>query len=137
MTSQATLSTGFIAFESDFNLSMDANSKEIDFFFVVKVGSRCFDENSIMTVVFEGKNQKQEYKNTGGTNCDGTLHVIFRNSSYTATALTKLSTKKAVSIAFTDANGKVNTVTLNPQEQQALMANATCIANESKTLIGQ
>jgi len=134
MTSRPTLSTGFISFD-DFNLSMDAGSKEIDFFFVVKVGSKCFDENSVVTAIFEGRNQKAEYKNTGSMNCDGTVHVIFRNLSFTLSSLTKLATKKTVSLAFTDTNGKVNTVTLSPAQQQLLMDNAACIAKEAKTLV--
>lgn len=137
MTSKPTLSTGFIAFD-DFSVSMDANNKEIDFFFLVKTGSKCFDvENSEMTVTFEGKNQKAVYRNTGSTNCEGTLHVIFKNLSFTVSALNKLATKKAVSIAFTDSNGKTTTVSLSPQQQQLFMQNANCIANQAKTLIGQ
>lgn len=134
MTSKPTLSTGFIAF-NDFSVSMDANSKEIDFFFLVKTGSKCFDaENSVVTVTFEGKNQRAVYKNSGGTNCDGTIHVIYKNLAFTASALTKLGTKKAVSIMFTDSNGKTNTVSLTPQQQQVFMDNANCIATQAKTL---
>jgi hypothetical protein len=134
MTSRPTLSTGFVPYD-DFSLSMDANSKEIDFFFLVKTGSKCYDENSIVTVTFEGRNQKTEYKNTGGMNCDGIVHVIFKNLSFTISQLTKLATKKAVSIGFTDNNGKVNTFTLSPQQQQLFMDNANCIAKEAKTLL--
>lgn len=136
MTSRPTLSTGFISFE-DFSLSMDANSKEIDFFFLVKVGSKCFDENSVVTVVFEGRNQKTEYKNTGGMNCDGTVHVIFKNLAFTSSQLTKLGTKKPISIAFTDSNGKTNTVTFTPEQQKIFMERANCIATQGKTLIAQ
>jgi len=136
LTSRPTLSTGFIPFE-DFSLSMDANGKEIDFFFLVKVGSKCYDETSVLMVTFEGKNQKQQYKNSGGMNCEGTIHVIFKNLAFTNTQLTKLATKKTVSIAFTDLNGKINTVTLSPEQQKLLMDNASCIAAQAKTLIGQ
>jgi hypothetical protein len=134
MTSKPTLSTGFVPY-GDFSLSMDANSKEIDFFFLVKTGSRCYDENSVVTVTFEGRNQKAEYKNTGSMNCDGVVHVIFKNLSFTISQLTKLGTKKAVSIAFTDNNGKVNAFTLSPQQQQLFMDDANCIAKEAKTLL--
>src|SRR4051812_31277516 len=136
ITSRPTLSTGFIPFD-DFSLSMDANGKEIDFFFVVRLGSKCFDENSVVVATFEGKNQKQQYKNSGGMNCEGTIHMIFKNLAYTNSQLTKLATKKTVSIAFTDMNGKVNTVTLSPEQQKTLMDNAGCIATQAKTLIGQ
>jgi len=134
MTSRPTLSTGFLSFE-DFSLSMDAGAKEIDFFFLVKVGSKCFDENSVVTVTFEGRNQKTEYKNTGGMNCDGTIHVIFRNLAFTSSQLTKLGTRKPVSIGFTDSNGKTNTVPLSPEQQKIFMENANCIANQAKTLL--
>jgi hypothetical protein len=136
LTSRPTLSTGFIPFD-DFSLSMDANGKEIDFFFQVKVGSKCFDENSVLMVTFEGKNQKQQYKNSGGMNCDGIIHVIFKNLTYTNTQLTKLATKKSVSIAFTDLNGKTTTVAISPEQQKLLTDNASCISVQAKTLIGQ
>jgi len=139
MTSRPTLSTGFVAYDDDFTLSMDANSKEIDFFFLLKTGSRCYDENSIVTVTFEGGRnpQKTQYKNAGGMNCDGVVHVIFKNLSFTMSQLTKLGTKKAISIAFTDNNGKVNSFTLSPPQQQLFMQNANCIATQAKTLLGQ
>jgi hypothetical protein len=92
-----------------------------------------------VTVTFEGGRtpQKTEYKNTGGMNCDGIVHIIFKNLSFTISQLTKLGTKKSVSLAFTDANGKVNTFTFSPQQQQQFMESANCIAIQAKTLIGQ
>ena len=118
ITSKPTLSTGFVDF-GDFSLSMDAGSKEIDFFFLVKKGSKCYDENSEVTITFEGRNpQKTPYKNTGSMNCDGVIHVIFKNLSFTTSQLTKLGTKKPASIAFTDNNSKVITVVFTPEQQQ-------------------
>jgi hypothetical protein len=135
MTSRPTLSTGFLQFGT-FTLSMDAGSKEIDFFFIVNTGSRCFDvENTNIVAVFEGGKQKTEYKNSGGLNCDGIIHVTFKNLAFTPSNLQKLATKKVISFIFTDSNSKAITIPLNPAQQQMLMDNATCIAAQAKTII--
>ena len=135
ITSKPTLSTGFLTFDT-FTLSMDASSKEIDFFFIVNSGPKCFDlENTNITAVFEGGKQKTEFRNSGGLNCDGIIHIIFRNLSFTQSSLTKLATKKVITLIFTDSNGKATPVSLSPAQQQVLMDNAACIVKESKTII--
>src|SRR5687768_2835608 len=65
------ISTGFISFNNSL-LSIDANKKEIDFFFSLKNTneSKCFDDASVATFVFEGK-LKSNFKNTGTMNCEG------------------------------------------------------------------
>ncbi len=135
ITSRPTLSTGFVSFDG-FTLSMDASSKEIDFFFIVNTGSKCFDvENTNITAIFEGGKQKTEYKNSGGLNCDGIIHVIFKNLSFTPSPLQKLATKKIISLIFTDSNSKAVTINLSPAQQQLLMDNAACIATQAKTIL--
>lgn len=134
-TNKPKLSTGFMEIQ-DFTLSIDADSKNIDFFFVSKnSGAKCFDENSTAFFTFEGGKLKSEFKNGGGMNCDGAFHMIFRNTSFTPSALTRIATKKTLSIKFTDSNGKPTLIELTPDQQVQLMKNASCIAAEAKTVL--
>ena len=88
------LSTGFVPF-SNALLSIEADSKEIDFLFSVRDKSeeKCFDDLSTISFVFEGK-QKSNFRNTGTMNCEGLFHVTFKNLPTTPGALQRLVTKK-------------------------------------------
>ena len=44
-------------------------------------------------------------------------------------------TYKIASIIFTDSNKKETTLTVRPLEQTLIMKMATCLINESKTLL--
>jgi hypothetical protein len=135
ISSKPTLSTGFLALQ-DLSLSMDANSREIDLFFVMNnAAAKCFDEESTITVTYEGGRLKTELKGNGSLNCDGLFHVIFKNSAYTPSNLQKLATKKVVNIKVVSANNKITNINLTPEQQQDLMNNAACIAREAKTIL--
>jgi hypothetical protein len=57
-----------------------------------------------------------------------------RGGQYTPANLTKLATKKVVTISFSDRNDKKTIVSLQPADQELLMKMADCIAKEAKTL---
>lgn len=129
------LSTGFVLFSS-LSLSIDADSKEIDFLFSIKNPSeeKCFDDASTMSFVYEGK-QKASFKNTGTMNCQGLFHVTFKNLATTPAPLQRLTTKKITAITLTGNNKSVTTITLGQAQQQELMELINCIVKESKSLI--
>lgn len=129
------ISTGFVPFSSAL-LSIDAESKEIDFLFSIKNPSdpKCFDDASTISFVFEGK-QKATFRNTGTMNCEGLFHVTFKNLTTTPSPLQKLATKKITAITLTGNNKSVSAITLGVQQQQELMEMISCIVKEGKTLI--
>ncbi len=129
------ISTGFISFNNSL-LSIDANKKEIDFFFSLKEKneSKCFDDASVATFVFEGK-LKSNFKNTGTMNCEGLFHVTFKNLATTPGALNRLLTKKITAISLVGNNKTVTTITLGAEQQQMLMDWANCLVKEAKTLL--
>ena len=131
------LSTGFVPF-SNALLSIETDSKEIDFLFSVRDKSeeKCFDDLSTISFVFEGK-QKSNFRNTGTMNCEGLFHVTFKNLSTTPGALQRLVTKKITAISLTGNNKAVTTITLGPTQQQELMDLIACAVREGKTLIKQ
>jgi hypothetical protein len=131
-TKETKLSSGFIALQNA-SLTIDANSGEIDFFFVVP--DKCFNDQSTVFIYFEGSKVKTTYRSAGSMNCDGYFHFIFRNGLATPTVLQKLATQKVAHFVFTGNDGKAATVGLLTDQQQSLMDITACIVAESKTLI--
>ena len=133
-TKEVRVSTGFIPLQGA-SLSIDADSKEIDFFFSMEGKERCFSDASTAVVVYEGIRMKGNYKNGGPVNCDGIFHIIFRNTAVTPALLQRLVTQKITSIQFTGNNKTQTTIAFSPEEQQTLMARADCLIKETKKLI--
>ena len=133
-TKETKLSTGFI-FLVGGSVTIDADSKEIDVLFSIEGVDKCFDDNSMAAIFFEGIKVKMSARNGGTMNCEGLFHFVFRNTASTTTLLQKLSTQKIDHIVFTGNNKKESTVTFAPQAQQTVMAQANCLVNEAKTLI--
>ncbi|HVG42747.1 MAG TPA: hypothetical protein VM888_14140 [Chitinophagaceae bacterium] len=134
-TQENKLTTGFISIGSD-RLSIDANSKEIDFFFSLKSDkdSKCFDDASTVTILFEGDRLKSNFRSSGTMNCEGLFHFTLKNSNTTPTQLQNIINKKVKGFRFT--NKKVITdITLTPEQTQMLADAASCMATEAKTLI--
>ena len=135
ITSKPTLSTGFIQLQGN-TLSIDVNSKEIDFFFVLNNAAvKCLNEETEITFLLEGGKIKSEFRNSGSMNCDGIFHVIFKNSAYTPSQLTKLGSKKIVAIQLTGSTPKPYVITLTPEQQQMLMNTISCVIKEAKTVL--
>ncbi|HEV7781832.1 MAG TPA: hypothetical protein VGO58_11245 [Chitinophagaceae bacterium] len=133
-TKQTKLSTGFIYFDGG-SLTIDADSKEIDFLFSIEGADKCFDNNSIAAIFFEGVKTKMSNRNGGTMNCEGLFHFIFKNTPSTTGILQKLITQKINHIVFTGNNKKESTLTIGPVEQETLRTLGTCLVNEAKTLI--
>ena len=131
-TKEVRLSSGFMDLQGA-TLTIDADSKEIDFFFVVD--SKCFEDESTVFIFFEGNKAKTTYRNTGSMNCDGYFHFIFRNGASTPTMLQKLATQRVAHFIFTGNDKKAVTVDLLPDQQKTLMDITACLIAESKTLI--
>ena len=135
ITSKPTLSTGFIELPGT-TLSIDVNSKEIDFFFVLDSKAvKCLDEETEAEFVFEGGKSKSEFKNAGSMNCDGIFHIIFKNSAYTPSQLSKMSSKKIISIQIKGSSPKPYVIGLSPEQQQNLMNQIACVTKEAKTVL--
>jgi len=133
-TKEVRVSTGFMPLQGA-SLSIDADGKEIDFFFSMEGKERCFSDASTAVVMYEGTRMKGNYKNGGPVNCDGIFHIIFRNTTVTPALLQRLVTQKIISIQFTGNNKTQTTIAFSPEEQQTLMARADCLIKEAKKLI--
>ena len=131
-TKETRFSSGFISLQGA-SLTIEANSTEIDFFFVIP--EKCFTDAATVFIYFEGSKVKTSYRNTGSMNCDGYFHFIFRNGLATPSVLQKLSTQKVTSFVFTGNDKKAITASLLPDQQQSLMEITACLVAESKTLI--
>lgn len=128
------LSTGFMDLQ-DVKLNIDATGKEIDYFFVISNhAANCIGDQSEALVLFEGGKQKMTLRNTGGDNCNGYFHIVMKGGQFTPAALQKLSTKKVVSITFSDRNDKKTIIALTPAQQDLLLKVSGCVAEQAKTL---
>lgn len=139
-TKEVKLSTGFVPLTTGsdkVSLSVDIDSKEINFlFFFPNAGeSKCFDESSTATVIYEGERIRTNYKNTGAMNCEGYFQMSFRNVPVTPSALDKLSTKKLSTIRFVGNKKDTTSVVLNDEQKLRFMTLAGCAIKESKVLI--
>jgi len=133
-TKEIKLSSGFISLQVGASLTIDADSKEIDFFFTVP--DECYTDASTVFIFFEGSKVKATYRNSGSMNCDGNFHFVFRNGAATPSGLQKLATQKVASFVFTgNDKKKPTTVSLLPDQQKAFMEITACMIAESKALI--
>jgi hypothetical protein len=133
-TKEVKLSTGFIQLQGTF-LSIDADSKEIDFLFSMDGKEKCFGDASTAVVVYEGTKQKANFRNSGPVNCEGFFHIVFRNGPATSALLQKLITQKITSIVLTGNNKAQTTITLSPEQQQMIMTRGDCLVKEAKSLV--
>lgn len=132
-TRETKLSSGFISLQNGASVTIDADNKEIDFFF--SVPDKCFAAASTVFIYFEGSKTKTTYRNAGSMNCDGYFHFVFRNGATTPTVLKKLASQKVANFIFTGTDNKATTVSLLPDQQQMLMEVSACMVDESQTLI--
>lgn len=129
------LSTGFIELNTG-SLSIDADSKEIDFFFAMKnlSESKCFDDASTVSVQFDSTRSKLNFRNTGTMNCEGLFHFTFKNAAVPPSALQRLATKKISSFTLTGTKDVKTVIMLTEAQKQQLMEMITCLLTEAKTL---
>jgi hypothetical protein len=131
-TQKERLSTGFIQLTNS-KLSITADEKELDFF--LSVGSdKCFDDASTVSVVFEDGRTKSNFRNSGSMNCEGLFHFTIRNTATTNSNLQRMATKKIKAIVLTN-DKNTTSILVNEAQQDLLLKAASCMANESKTLL--
>jgi hypothetical protein len=131
-TKETKLSSGALTLQGA-TLTIDADKKEIDFFF--EVNGKCFNDMSTVFIFWENTRAKTTFRNAGSMNCDGYFHFKFRNGATTPTALNKMAIQKVVHFIFKGNDDKEFTVGLSPAQQQTLMEIVACINKESKTLV--
>ena len=131
-TRETRLSSGFISLQGA-SLTIEADKKEIDFFFAVP--GKCFSDASTVFIFFEGSKIRTTYRNTGSMNCEGYFHFIFRNNTLEHTVLKKLATQKVAHFEFTGTDKKSQIVSLLPEQQKNLMDLTACMISEAKTLL--
>lgn len=129
---QPRLTTGFFGVGSD-RLSMTADSKEIDFFFVVG-GNKCFDDQTMVTIHFDGDRLRSNFRASGTMNCEGLYHFTMRNTATPNHALQRLATKKVASVKIVNS-GTTTEIVLNEEQKQVLLNKAACMLEQAKTLI--
>lgn len=132
-TRKTRISTGFINLP-DGRLNIECDGKEIDLFFIVN--GKCFQDNSNIYVYFDGIKARMTYRNTGSMNCDGYVHVKYRNQANPNTMLKRFTTHKVTQIVFVDADKKEKVMTLNEEQQTALQKLATCLVDEAVKMLG-
>lgn len=133
-TKETKISTGFIFIDGG-SLTIDADKKEVILLFAIDGVGKCFDNNATASIMFAGVKSKTTVRNGGTMNCEGLFQFVFKNSASTTTVLKKLMTQKIDSIIFTGNNKKETTVKVKPLEQTLIMKMATCLIDESKTLL--
>lgn len=133
-TRETRLSTGFLKLSGG-SVTIDADSKEIDVLFTIDGLDKCYDNNSTAAIYFEGVKTKMNNRNGGTMNCEGLFHFIFKNTALPQTPLQKMMTQRINSIVFVGNNKAESKITLSPENQERLMAIATCLVEEAKKLI--
>lgn len=133
-TKEIKMSSGFISLQGA-SISVEADKGEIDFFFIVP--DKCFNDATSLQIFFEGTRSKATFRNAGSMNCDGYFHFKFKNGTVTPTAVKNLASKKVVQFVFNlkDDDKKPITITLRPEQQDAIMKAAGCVSEEAKTLL--
>ncbi|MDB5195647.1 MAG: hypothetical protein JWP88_17 [Flaviaesturariibacter sp.] len=131
-TKEVRISTGFISLGS-YKVSIDAVAKEIDIFFMLD-GSKCVDDQTSVVINFEGGRQKQTLRNSGTMNCEGYVHVVFRNTPATNSSLQRIANMKVSSIFF--KKDKDETVVMLTADQKLVFQKAvSCMITAAKGLI--
>lgn len=131
-TREVKLSSGFISLQGG-SVTIDADSKEVDFFFVVD--DKCFDNLSTVFIFFEGSKVRTTYSNAGNMNCTGYFHFKYRNSATTPTVMKKMTTQKIAQLIFKGTDKKETIISLLPAQQEVLMKAVACMADEAPKLI--
>lgn len=133
-TKEIKLSTGFIQLKNA-TLSIQADKKEIDFFFIISGEDKCFTDAASASVFFEGSKVKISIRNTGSMNCDGFFHFVFKNQALVPSSLQRLASQKVTRILFTGNEKKETQITLTADQQFLWMHSASCLLEEARKLL--
>ena len=139
-TKETKLTTGFKTLSGGLTktlVSFDATKTDIEIIFSVNAGAegKCFDNNSTATLFYEGGKLKGNFKNNSTMNCEGLFSITFRNVATTPTTLKNLATRKVLSIKLSGNAKQVTELSLSDAEQELFQKMATCLVDESKTLL--
>jgi len=133
-TKETKVSTGFIELAGG-SVTIDADSKEVDFFFTIS-GNKCYDEQTTIVFVFEGSKSKTTTHNNGSMNCEGFFHLIYKNNgSYSNSLLNKMLKQKITTISFIGNDKKETKIEFSEPDQRTFMELANCLIEEAKTLV--
>lgn len=135
-TKLSTLSTGYQKMQGG-SLVLDASKTEIDWMLEVGSGNVCFDDEATIQVFFEGTKLRLMFRNGGTMNCEGLLHVLFKNATGTNYQLNKLITLPIQRILITTLDKKEWVIEPNAEQRAKWIQSATCLVNESKKLLIQ
>ena len=133
-TKEVKLSTGFIDLKNA-TLSIQADSREIDFLFVISGKEKCFSDASTASIYFDSTKVKTNIRNSGSMNCDGIFHFNFKNQAAIPFLLQRLATKKVTGILFAGNDKKETQVSIPVDQQQLLMHFINCLLEEAKSLL--
>lgn len=133
-TKETRLSTGLIELQNG-SLAIEADKAEIDFFFSMSGGEKCFSDQSTAVINYEGTKLKATFKNLGPNNCEGFFHIIFRNAKGTNALLQRLVTQKITTIQFTGNNKSPILFEFTPADQENVMKRGQCLVEEAKKLL--
>ncbi len=135
-TRSTNLSTGYHKWAGG-SLLLDASKQELDWMIEVGSGNVCFDDEATMQVFFVGSKQRLLLRNVGTMNCEGLLHVLFKNGPSTNYQLNKLATMPIQRILITNSAKKEWSIEPDAEQRDRWMRAATCLINESKKLLTQ
>ena len=135
-TKLTTLSTGYHKMPGG-SLLLDASKTEIDWMLEVGGGDVCFDDETTVQVFFEGTKLRLMFRNSGTMNCEGLLHVLFKNASGTNYQLNKLITLPIQRILITTVAKKEWVIEPNAEQRAKWIRSATCLVEEAKKMLTQ
>lgn len=131
-----TLSTGYHKWLGG-SLLLDASKAEIDWMIEVGAGNICLDDEATIQVFFEGTKLRLLFRNAGTMNCEGLLHVLFKNGPTTNYQLNKLATTPIKQIIVTNSAKKEWSIEPNAEQRMRWMNAAACLVAEAKKLLVQ
>jgi hypothetical protein len=139
-TKLSTISTGHHSVSGG-TLLMDANKPEIDWMIEVGNGNLCFDDAATIQVFFEGSKQRLMFRNAGTMNCEGLLHVLFKNGPSTNYQLSRMASLpiQRIVISKSDEPDKKEqwSIELDATQRVRWMKSVSCLIDESKKLLTQ
>ena len=135
-TRSTTYSTGYHKWNGG-SIVLDASKPEIDWMIEVGAGTICVDDEASIQVFFEGSKLRLMFRNAGTMNCEGLLHVFFKNSPTTNSQLNKLATLPIQRILITTAKEKEFSIEPTAEQRTAWMRSAACLTDRAKQLLTQ
>lgn len=100
-------------------------------------GNVCIDDEATIQVFFEGTKLRLMFRNGGTMNCEGLLHVLFKNATGANYQLNKLITLPIQRILITTIDKKEWMIEPNAEQRVKWIRSATCLVEESKKLLTQ